>query len=118
LFVIIVGTAVVLFSISKPKGSQQFAPPSQPAQSDTPAPVPTVGADQPSIPQQPPPQQTPQVELGKPAVDSSPGNAVPSADNPAASKTAKTVRKESSAESAGRKEKERKAAEARKLLSQ
>ena len=122
LFIIIVGTAVVLLTISKPKGSPQDPPPIQPAQSATPAPVPTVGVDAPSLPpqqalpQQTPPSQAPQ-ELGKPAIDASPRNAVASADN-VPSKTTKTARKENSAEAAARKEKERKAAEARKLLSQ
>src|SRR5262249_21773519 len=82
LFVVVVGTAVVLFSISKPKGSQQSAPPSQPVQPVTPGSAPTVGADQPSIPPQPSPQQTPQGGLGKAAVDSSLRNALPNADHP------------------------------------
>jgi serine/threonine protein kinase len=123
LFVIIAGTAVVLLTIAKPQRSQQSAPAAQPTQSATPSAVPSVGADQPSIPSltpqpQPMPSQPSQVELGKPAVDSSPRNAVASADTAAQSKTSKTVRKESSAEAAARKEKERKAAEARRLLSQ
>ena len=121
LFIIIVGTAVVLFTISKPKGTQQVAPITQPPQSATPAPGPTVGADQPSLPSQALPQQTqpPQAaqELGKPAIDASPRNAVASSDN-IPSKATKTARKENNAEAAARKEKERKAAEARKLLSQ
>ena len=122
LFIIIVGTAVVLFTISKPKGSPQDPPPTQPVRSATPAPVPTVGADQPSLPpqqaplQQTPPSQAPQ-ELGKPAIDASPRNAVASSDS-VPSKTTRTARKENGAEAAARKEKERKAAEARKLLSQ
>src|SRR5262249_16826351 len=120
LFIIIVGTAVVLFTISKPKSSPQAAPTSQPVQPATPTPVPTVGADQPSLPPQAlpqtPPSHAPQ-QLGKPALDPSPRNAVASADN-APSKSTKTARKENSAETAARKEKERKAAEARRLLSQ
>jgi len=123
LFVIIAGTAVVLLTIAKPQRSQQAAPAAQPVQSATPSVTPAAGADQPSIPSQTPqpqpmPSQPPQVELGKPAVDSSPRNAVASADTAAQSKTSKTMRKENSAEAAARKEKERKAAEARRLLSQ
>jgi len=123
LFVILAGTAAVLFTIGKPQRSLQAVPSSQPIQSTTPTPVPAVGADQPSVPPQVPPPQTtpsqpPQAELGKPAIDSSPRNAVASADTATPSKAAKTVRKESSADAAARKEKERKAAEARKLLSQ
>jgi serine/threonine-protein kinase len=123
LFVIIAGTAVVLLTIAKPQRSQQAVPSSQPVQSTTPSPAPAAGADQPSLtppPQQPQPMpsQPPQVELGKPAVDSSPRNAVASADTAVQSKSSKAVRKESSAEAAARKEKERKAAEARRLLSQ
>jgi serine/threonine protein kinase len=123
LFVIIAGTAVVLLTIAKPQRLQQAAPAGQPPQSATPSATPAAGADQPSLPSQAPqpqpmPSQPPQVELGKPAVDSSPRNAVASADTAAQSKSSKTVRKESSAEAATRKEKERKAAEARRLLSQ
>ena len=121
LFVIIVGTAVVLFTISKPKGPSEPAPASQP-QSATPAPVPAVGADQPSLPPQALPQQTappraPQ-ELGRPAIETSTRNAVASADNVTSSKATKAAKKENSSEAVARKEKERKAAEARKLLSQ
>jgi hypothetical protein len=51
-------------------------------------------------------------------MDSSPRNAGPGGYNVTPSKTTKTAKKESGAEAAARKEKERKAAEARKLLSQ
>jgi hypothetical protein len=71
---------------------------------------------QPSIPAQPPPQSVPQIETAKPAADRFAG-ALPAVENSNASKS-KAARKETDTEAAARKEKARKAAEARRLLNQ
>jgi serine/threonine-protein kinase len=117
LLVVIVGAAVVLLSIGQKPAAPPTAPTSQPVQSAAPSPAPSAGAGQPSIPVQTPPQSVPQVDLAKPAGDSLSGGA-PTGENANLSKGAKPVRKEANAEAAARKEKERKAAEARRLLNQ
>ena len=116
---VVVGAAVLLLTI----GKQPAAPPAvQPAQSASPPPVRSAGADQPSIPAQTPPQQPPQqppqTEIARPAGDTISGAPVPNVEDPKASKGPKSARKESNAEAAARKERERKAAEARRLLNQ
>jgi len=64
------------------------------------------------------PTQAPQIEPAKPANDRLAGPATPVVENPGPSKPAKPVRKESDPDAAARREKERKAAEARRLLNQ
>jgi len=58
----------------------------------------------------------PQVEPPKPAIERLAGGPSPAADN--ANKGTRTARRESDAEAAARREKARKAAEARRLLNQ
>jgi serine/threonine-protein kinase len=105
--VAVVGAAVVLLSGGK-------------AQSPAPAPAPVVAqpsqspaANQPSVPVQAPPQLD-----AKPAADGLAGAPDPGIENPNSGKSAKSPRRESDAEAAARKEKARKAAEARRLLEQ
>lgn len=115
LLLVVVGTAAILLTIGKPP----TAPPAdQPAQSASPPPAPSAGAGQPSIPAQTLPQQPPQTEIARPAGDTISGTPVPTIEDPKASKGPKSGRKESNAEAAARKERERKAAEARRLLNQ
>lgn len=119
LIVLIVGAAVVLLTVGKQPAAPPAAPASPPVQSASPSPPPSAGAGQPSIPvQPPPPQSTPQVELAKPIGDRLSGAELPPVKNANAGKGPKSARKESNAEAAARKEKERKAAEARRLLNQ
>ncbi len=118
LFVLIVGAAVVLLSVVKKPAAPPTTPAGKPVQSASPSPPPSAGAGQPSIPVQTPPRSTPQVELPKPTGDRLSGGAVPAVENANAGKGSKSARKESNAEAAARKEKERKAAEARRLLNQ
>ena len=119
LLVVIVGAAVVLLTIGKqPAAAPPAAPASPPVQSASPSPGPSAGAGQPSIPVQTPPQSVPQVDLAKPTGDTLSGAAVPTGENANLGKGSKPVRKEANAEAAARKEKERKAAEARRLLNQ
>ena len=115
LFLVVISAAGVLLTIGK-----QTAPPPavQPVQSPPPSTVPSAGAGPPSIPVQPPPQQPPQAEITRPAGDTISGATVPTVENPKASKVSRSARKESNAETAARKERERKAAEARRLLNQ
>ncbi len=90
----------------------------EPVQSTTPARPASSTASQPATPvPQPPPQPVQQIEPVKPADQLAGGSESPSA-NKNAGKVTKTARKETDAEAAARKEKERKAAEARRLLSQ
>ena len=117
LLVVIVGAAVVLVGVGQKPAAPPTAPISQPVQSATPSPAPSAGAGQPSIPVQTPPQSVPQVDLAKPAGDSLSGGA-PTGENANPGKGPKPVRKDANAEAAARKEKERKAAEARRLLNQ
>jgi serine/threonine protein kinase len=118
--VVIIGAGAVLLSIGKKPAVAPTPPASQPVQSasPSPSPAPSAGAGQPSIPVQTPPQSVPQVELAKPTGDSLSGGAAPTGENANFGKGAKSVRKENTAEAAARKEKERKAAEARRLLNQ
>ena len=118
LFAVVIGTAVVLFIMMRKPGAPSAAPVSQPVQSTSPSPAPSAGAGQPSIPVSPPPQAPPQVETAKPAGESLSGTTVPAVENANATRGPKPARKESNAEAAARKEKERKAAEARRLLNQ
>jgi len=120
LLVVMVGAAVVLLSVVKKPATAPPAPASQPVQTAAPSPPPSVGAGagQPSIPVQTPPQSPPQVELAKPTGDSLSGATAPAVEKANAGKGPKSVRKEGNAEAAARKEKERKAAEARRLLNQ
>lgn len=126
LLVVMIGAAVILFTIGK-KPASPIAP-AGPVQSASPAPPPSAGAGQPSIPVQTPTQTPPQVEIAKPAGETLSGATVPTGDNANSAKVSRSARKESSydsgarkessAEAAARKEKERKAAEARRLLNQ
>jgi len=118
LLVVIVGAAVVLLVVMKKPAASPSATPNQPVQTAAPSPPPSAGAGQPSIPVQTPPQSTPQVELAKPTGDSLSGRTAPVGENANTGKGAKPARKEGNAEAAARKEKERKAAEARRLLNQ
>ena len=122
LLVVMIGAAAVVFAVLMKPAAKPSAPPSQPVQSTSPSPSPSAGAGagagQPSIPVQTPPQSNPQVELARPTDDSLSGGTVPARENANAGKAAKSVNKEASAEAAARKEKERKAAEARRLLDQ
>ena len=78
----------------------------------------TSGFSQQTTPAQQPPQPVNQVEPAKPANDRVAGSAPPAVENPSTAKPAKVARKETDAEAAARKEKERKIAEARRLLNQ
>lgn len=135
LLFVIVGAAVVLLSVAKKPAAPGIAPAGQPAQSAAPSPPPSAGAGQPgqsagpsppplagagqpSIPVQGPQSTTPQVELAKPMGDSLSGGTVPPVENANARKGLKPAHRESNAEAAARKEKARKAAEARRLLNQ
>lgn len=113
--VAIVGISVVLLSGGKTQSAASPAPATQPAQSTTPQPAPSSGAGQPSMPAQPPP---PQLESAKPTAGGLEGSAFATGESTNAGKAAKTARKEPDAEAAARKEKARKAAEARRLLNQ
>ena len=112
----IVGISVVLMSGGKSQSTASPAPVAQPAQSSTPQPAASAGAGQPSIPSQPPP---PQLESPKPVGGGLDGSAAfATGESSSAGKAVKTVRRESDADAAARKEKARKAAEARRLLNQ
>ncbi len=106
----VVGVSVALLSGGKKQSPTSTPAVTQPAQSPAPSPA----ASQPSAPVQPPPQ----LEPAKPAADGLAGAPFPQAENPNAGKTAKSPRRESDADAAARKEKARKAAEARRLLNQ
>jgi eukaryotic-like serine/threonine-protein kinase len=112
--VAIVGILVVVMSGGKTQSAATPALVTQPAQSTTPQPAPSAGAGQPSIPAQPPP---PQLESQKPTVGLE-GSSYATSETANAGKPVKTARKENDAEAAARKEKARKAAEARRLLNQ
>jgi tRNA A-37 threonylcarbamoyl transferase component Bud32 len=113
--VAIVGISVVLLSGGRIENTISPAPVTQPAPPTTPQPAPSAGAGQPSMPAQTAP---PQLESPKPAADGLSGGAFPAGENPNAGKTAKATHRENDAEAAARKEKARKAAEARRLLDQ
>lgn len=121
LIVVMVTAAVILLTIGKPPAASPNAP-NTPASQSAPSPAPTAspgvaGAGQPSIPVQAPPQP-PQGEAARPAGDTLSGVTVPTVENANSARQPKPARKDNSAEAAARKEKERKAAEARRLLNQ
>ena len=118
LLVVMVATGVILLMIGRQPAGSRIGPASQPAQSAVPAASPAAGAGQPSIPVQAPTQPPPQVDVARPAGDTLSGVTVPTIENVNSAKLPKSARKDSSAEAAARKEKERKAAEARRLLNQ
>jgi len=118
LFLVIIGAAAVLFIMTRKPGAPSAMPVSQPVQSTAPSSAPSAGAGQPPIPVSPPPQAPPQVEIARPAGESLSGATVPAVENANGTRGPKSARKESNAEAAARKEKERKAAEARRLLNQ
>jgi serine/threonine-protein kinase len=122
LLVVMMGAAAVVYTVLMKPAVKPTAPASMPAQTTSPAPSPSAGggagAGQPSIPAPPPPQSNPPVDLARPSGDTLSGGSVPSRENANAGRAAKPVSKESSAEAAARKERERKAAEARRLLNQ
>ena len=117
LVVLIIGTAVVMVVMMKKPGALP-APVNQPVQSPAPSSMPSAGAGQPAIPASPPPQAPPPVEITRPAGENLSGATVRPVENVNATRGSKSVRKEGSAEAAARKERERKAAEARRLLNQ
>jgi len=122
LLVVMIGAAAVVYSVLMKPAVKPTAPASLPAQTTSPAPSPAAGggagAGQPSIPAPTPPQSSPPVDLARPSGDTLSGGSVPSRENANAGRAAKPVSKESSAEATARKERERKAAEARRLLNQ
>lgn len=111
----IIGVAVALLITMKSQSASPAAPPAKPTQSTTPSPAPS--SSQPSIPAQPPPQSIPQPEVARP-VERPPASAPLVVDSANNTKPAKSARKDNDADAEARKEKARKAAEARKLLSQ
>ncbi|HSB08165.1 MAG TPA: protein kinase [Blastocatellia bacterium] len=111
--VVVIGVVVALLTLGKTETVAPASPPTQPVKSATPTPSPAPQ----SMPAQPPPQSIPQPDSFKP-VERLPAGSLTPVDNANAPKVAKSSRKESDAEAAARKEKARKAAEARKLLSQ
>ena len=119
LVAIIVTLVFLLTSGNKPSASPATAPATSPVQSATPPPsqAPSTGTSQPATAAQVPIQPSAQIEPANPRTDRIAGAELPPANKADAGKVAKT-RKESDAESAARKEKERKAAEARRLLNQ
>jgi eukaryotic-like serine/threonine-protein kinase len=117
LLVVMIGTGVVLVTMMKKTGESPAAPVSQPVQSPATPSAPSAGAGQPSIPASPPQQAPPPVDIARPAGESLSGTTVP-AENANSVRGQKPVRKESNADAAARKERERKAAEARRLLNQ
>jgi serine/threonine-protein kinase len=86
-----------------------------PGASSTPA---SSGINQQTAPTQLPPQPATQVDSAKPANERLAGSVAPVVENQSPAKPTKVVRKEPDADAAARKEKERKAAEARRLLNQ
>lgn len=120
--VAIIGVLVFLLtSGNKPGASPATAPATHPVQSATPSAAPSSapagGISQPATPAQVTTQAPPQIGPANPGSDRIVGTELPPANNPNAGKVAKT-KKESDADAAARKEKERKAAEARRLLNQ
>ena len=119
--VIVIAGGVSVFllsSASKPGASPTPPATNQPVQSGTPSPGPSTGVSQPSPPAQAPSQPTTEIGTDSPQTDRNVSVESPAAANkPNASKVGKT-RKEADPEAAARKEKERKAAEARRLLNQ
>jgi serine/threonine protein kinase len=117
LVAIIVALVFLLTSGNKPSASPATPPATQPVQSATPSPAPSSAISQPATPAQVPIQPPAQIEPANPRTDRIAGAELPPTNNPNAGKVAKS-RKESDSEAAARKEKERKAAEARRLLNQ
>jgi len=116
--VAVAGVAFVMLGGGKKPAATTPPVVTEPVQSTTPARPASSTASQPATPvPQPPPQPVQQIEPVKPADQLAGGSESPSA-NKNAGKVTKTARKETDAEAAARKEKERKAAEARRLLSQ
>jgi tRNA A-37 threonylcarbamoyl transferase component Bud32 len=112
----LVGVVVVMLGGGKKPAATSTPSVTQPIQTTTPAPPP-ASVSQPATPlPQSPPQPMPQMEPVKPAEQVAGGES--SSGNKSAGKVTKTARKETDAEAAARKEKERKAAEARRLLNQ
>lgn len=110
----ILGVAFLVLNGSKAPNPTSTAPAMQPTQS-APAPAQSAGAGQPSLPTQP----APQLESTKPTTDSLSGPALSAGDSSASrTQTQRVVKRESDAEAAAKKEKARKAAEARRLLNQ
>lgn len=122
--VVLVGAAAALLVLPKKPTTPTTVPPgsSQPSQPESAVPAPTTpnaGAGQPPIVTSPPSQSAPPVELTKPVGgELSAGTAPVGGGNAGSARNTKQAKKESSAEAAARKEKERKAAEARRLLNQ
>jgi serine/threonine-protein kinase len=114
-----IGVSVAVLS-GLSKTSKQSPPSTQggPSTNSTSSAPPPSGFSQQAAPVQPPPPTARQVETAKPADDHLAGAATPVVENPGPSKPAKPVRKESDADAAARREKERRAAEARRLLNQ
>lgn len=110
--VAIIGVVVALLTLGKTQTISPTPPSNQPVQSTAPQPA----ATQP-VPAQPPAQAIPQPDSFKPA-ERVPTVGFTPVENANNTKMAKSNRKEGDAEAAARKEKARKAAEARKLLSQ
>jgi len=123
--IVLVGTAAALLVLPKkpttPPASVSPRP-AQPSQTESSVPPPTTpnaGAGQPPIVSPAPPQSAPPVELTKPVgSELSAGTAPVGGGNTGSARNTKSAKKESSGEAAARKEKERKAAEARRLLNQ
>jgi len=111
----IIGVAVALLIAMKSQSAAPAGPTTKPTQSTTPSPAPS--SSQPSIPAQPPPQSIPQPEVARP-VERPPASAPLVVEGSNNTKPAKSARKDNDADAEARKEKARKAAEARKLLSQ
>jgi len=111
----IIGVAVALLIAMKSQSAAPAAPTTKPTQSTTPSAAPS--SSQPSIPAQPPPQSIPQPEVARP-VERPPASAPLVVEGSNNTKPAKSARKDNDADAEARKEKARKAAEARKLLSQ
>jgi serine/threonine-protein kinase len=112
----LVGVVIVMLSGGKKPAATSTPSVTQPIQTTTPAPPPASVSQPAMVVPQPPPQPVPQMEPVKPAEPVAGGES--SSANKSAGKVTKTARKETDAEAAARKEKERKAAEARRLLNQ
>jgi eukaryotic-like serine/threonine-protein kinase len=116
--VAVVGVSVALLSGGSKPSAQPVAPAPQAAAPTTSSAPSSSGFSQQAAPAQLPPQQVPQIEPAKPANDRLAGGAAPVVGSPSPARPSKVARKDSDGEAAARKEKERKAAEARRLLNQ
>jgi serine/threonine protein kinase len=116
-----IGVSIVVLS-GLNKTSKTPSPPTEPVTTQpsalSPSSSSSSGSSQQPTPAQQPPQPVNQIEPAKPANDRVAGSAPPSVENPNPTKPAKVARKETDAEAAARKERERKIAEARRLLNQ